>query len=351
VSRERRHRRVECRLLRALGWVVLGVLLTLAPAASAHKGPKSQCEIERVPGGLEVAYTVFLGHSGFPDEPALSALRKEVSAKTPAGACTQRVTAQSKNASFRMVDVEFECPPGPITLHSAWVLGGSNGTRMHCSIDGETAWVFTEAKPDLDLGVPPSIASVMATQFRTGFSHVLGGLDHLLFLAVLLVAAAATRRARSDWGATKELLKIVTAFTVGHSITLVAGGSGLLRVPTEWVESIIALSIVVVAIENVVRNKPMARVWVVALFGMVHGLGFAAFQSSLELPWSGTLLSILAFNVGVEAGQLLFVVFLFPVLLLLSRRDWYRRVVLVPASGAVAIMGVIWCIERTGLAG
>ncbi len=299
MTRGAARRLVWRRFHRVAFWWVVGLVLTIAPTAAAHKGPRSHCNIQRVPGGVEVDYTVFLGHSGFEDGPAMAALGKEVSARTPNGACEQRIGSQSKNASFRNVAVGFRCPSGPITLRSAWVLGGRKRTRMHCRVDREAAWVFSEDKPEIELGTPPSRSSVMAEELRTGFSHVLGGFDHLLFLAVLLVAAASRRKVNSDWGATKELLKIITAFTVGHSVTLIVGGVGWLSVPNRWVEAVIALSIVVVAAENVVRDRPSGRVWLVALFGMVHGLGFAAFQSSLGLPLSGTLLNVFAFNLGV----------------------------------------------------
>lgn len=172
--------------------------------------------------------------------------------------------------------------------------------------------------------------------FRLGVEHILTGYDHLLFLGALLLRG----------GRLLSLFKIITAFTVAHSITLALAVFGLLAVPERLVECVIAASIVYVALENVfLRDAPSQR-WVVSfLFGLVHGFGFASALSPLHLPPHHLALALLGFNLGVEAGQALVVALLLPILVWLRGSSWERRAVRT-ASCAVALLGFIWFVER-----
>lgn len=172
--------------------------------------------------------------------------------------------------------------------------------------------------------------------FRLGAEHILTGYDHFLFLGALLLRG----------GRLLSLLKIITAFTVAHSITLALAVFGLVAVPERLVECVIAASIVYVALENVfLRDAPSQR-WVVSfLFGLVHGFGFASALSPLHLPPRHLALALLGFNVGVEAGQALVVALLLPILVWMRGSRWERRAVQT-ASGAVALLGFIWFVER-----
>ena len=188
-------------------------------------------------------------------------------------------------------------------------------------------------------------AQVAWTYLVLGIEHILGGIDHLLFVLALLLIVRGGKR----------IFLTITAFTVAHSITLVAATVGWIRVPGPPVEAMIALSIVFVAAEalNGLRGKPglTARApWVVAFsFGLLHGFGFAGALAEVGLPEKAIPVALLMFNVGVEIGQLLFIAFLLGARALLARLPYTipRWTHSVPpyAIGAVAMF---WVIERIG---
>ena len=175
----------------------------------------------------------------------------------------------------------------------------------------------------------------------SGIHHILGGIDHLLFLVCLVLPFR-----RLGW----DLVGVVTAFTVAHSVTLLAAAYGL--VPSAgWfpplVETLIAASIVYMAIENVLAPNLSRRWLVTGLFGLVHGFGFS-FVLAEELQFAGShlLLSLLAFNVGVEVGQLMVLVVLLPVLAWIGRRPVAARYAPIVVSVLVGHTAWHWMIER-----
>jgi hypothetical protein len=174
-----------------------------------------------------------------------------------------------------------------------------------------------------------------------GFFHILGGTDHLLFLLCLVIPF---RRLR-------PLVLIVTAFTVAHSFTLIASAYGF--VPDGlWfpplIETLIAASIFYMALENIVGVTPVRRRWMFAMgFGLVHGFGFSfALQETLQFAGSNLVTSLLAFNVGVEIGQLLVLLILVPALGALFRFVVAERMGTIILSALVAHTGWHWMIER-----
>jgi HupE / UreJ protein len=177
---------------------------------------------------------------------------------------------------------------------------------------------------------------------RSGFWHILDGLDHLLFLLCLVMPFR-----RLSW----TLVGVITAFTVAHSITLIAAAYGL--VPSgAWfpplVEMLIAGSILYMAVENVVRPN-LARRWMVtAIFGLVHGFGFSfLLQNQLQFAGEHLLLSLLAFNIGIELGQLLFISLVIPVIALaLARIPSRETLITVVVSALVAHTAWHWLVER-----
>ncbi len=172
-----------------------------------------------------------------------------------------------------------------------------------------------------------------------GFTHILPrGLDHILFVLGLFLL-------NTNW---RPLLVQVTAFTLAHSVTLAMGLYGVIALSPAIVEPLIALSIVYVAVENIFTNRLHAwRPVVVFLFGLLHGLGFAGILTEIGLPRSDFLLGLVAFNVGVEFGQLAVIVSAFAVVGWFVGASWYRNRVTVPASLAIAVMGAWWLVERT----
>ena len=184
-----------------------------------------------------------------------------------------------------------------------------------------------------------------------GMQHIKEGTDHLLFLLVLLLPSMLLVNSNhwSRFGGTRysilHLLKIVTAFTVGHSITLLIGALGILKLPTRPVEILIAFSILVSAIHAIRPLFPGKETYVAAGFGLIHGLAFASILSNLHLGGGVMALSILGFNIGIEAMQLLVVAVVVPWLILLSSTALYK-VVRITGAGFAGIAALAWMIER-----
>jgi hypothetical protein len=187
--------------------------------------------------------------------------------------------------------------------------------------------------------VPPTRIQVVRQYVSLGFTHILPkGTDHILF--VLGIFLLSTRL--------KPVLLQVSAFTVAHTITLALTMYGVVSIPRSVVEPLIALSIVYVAIENVARTD--LTPWRVALvfgFGLLHGMGFAGVLAELGLPRSEFVPALLSFNVGVEAGQLAVIGIALALFgLPFRRKTWYRSRIVVPASIAIAAVGVYWSVAR-----
>ncbi len=194
---------------------------------------------------------------------------------------------------------------------------------------------------------------------REGVWHIWIGFDHILFLLSLLLPAVLTWQAAGAAGARGrwqpvarfglafwDVLRIVTAFTLAHSITLSLATLGLIELPSRLVESTIAASVVLAALNNVYPVF-QGRRWIVAFgFGLIHGFGFASVLADLGLPRQALLLALLGFNVGVEGGQLAIVAAFLPLAYALRRGRFYRRVVLVGGSLLIAAVAAAWFAER-----
>lgn len=187
-----------------------------------------------------------------------------------------------------------------------------------------------------------------------GVIHIWIGIDHVLFIITLLFMSVVARAGRhyesvgSLWPAVLNMLTLITIFTVAHTITLFLGLKGWVDLPASIVEPIIALSIVVVALNNifpVAKSKIVVGI-IIFVFGLFHGLGFASVLLELALGPNAKLLSLLGFNIGVELGQIIIVLCVFPVLYLLRNRDWYNPVILQTCSAGVALIGSWWFVTR-----
>ncbi len=185
-----------------------------------------------------------------------------------------------------------------------------------------------------------------------GIHHILIGYDHLAFLLSLLLPAALVRR-EGRWHPQEkpracfmQILGIVTAFTLAHSITLSLAALGWVVPASRWVEALIAGSVLLAALNNV-WPQVTRRLWVVGcLFGLIHGFGFAGALSELGLPEDGRLLLLLAFNLGVEAGQIAVVCAVLPVLFLLREKRWYSQRLMPLLSLGIAAMAMVWLWQR-----
>ncbi|MCA9270571.1 MAG: HupE/UreJ family protein, partial [Planctomycetales bacterium] len=182
--------------------------------------------------------------------------------------------------------------------------------------------------------VNTSLWRQLGSFFRLGVEHIFIGYDHILFLLSLIVVCKF-----------RELVKIVTSFTVAHTITLILATLCGVQLPGRLVESAIAATIVYVALENFWIDQDARRWRLTFAFGLIHGFGFAGVLRQLGLPTSGLVRSLVAFNVGVEAGQLAIVLMLFPLMAALAK--WkHRRYARWILSGLIAACGLCWFIDR-----
>jgi hypothetical protein len=186
---------------------------------------------------------------------------------------------------------------------------------------------------------PPTAGEIGREYLVLGFTHIVPkGLDHILFVLGIFLLSV-------KW---RSVLLQVTTFTLAHSITLGLTMYGLVSLPARVVEPMIALSIAYVAIENLVTSdlKPW-RLALVFSFGLLHGMGFAGVLRDLGLPSSQFLTALIAFNLGVEAGQLSVIAVAFAVVWYWQRdRHAYRRFVVQPVSVAIALIGLYWTVQR-----
>ena len=180
---------------------------------------------------------------------------------------------------------------------------------------------------------------VVSYYLALGIRHIIpDGVDHILFVVGLCLLSTSM----------KTIIWQATAFTVAHSITLALSMKNIIVAPSAVVEPIISLSILFVAVENILLNelKPW-RIFVVFLFGLIHGLGFASALNEIGLPRNRFFTSILSFNVGVEIGQIFVIAGVFLLIIIpFGRKSWYRKFVVYPISVCIALVAAYWTIER-----
>ena len=238
--------------------------------------------------------------------------------------------------------VEFSCPAPVRHLHVRDDIFDAFGPDHHTvgRIDAEgatTPFAFAPDRRELRLTVgDEGGARGLAGFVALGVEHIVTGWDHLLFLLALLLHG----------GGVLALVKIVTAFTVAHSLTLTLAALDVVTLPDRLVESVIALSIAAVATENLFARPTVTRRWIVSfVFGLVHGFGFSTALRELSLPTEGLVLSLFGFNAGVELGQAAVVLMAVPALALVRRAGWERRMVW-GLSAAILVVGLALFVER-----
>ena len=223
----------------------------------------------------------------------------------------------------------------------------SDGAGVHTAVLAPDAPEFR-----ISVGERPNLLSQILSYGRQGVWHIWIGFDHILFLLSLLLPAV-LRRGDGRWRAVGtfreaavEVLKVVTAFTLAHSVTLTLATLGIVSLPSRLVESLIAASVVLAALNNVFPLV-QRRLWLVAFaFGLVHGLGFATVLAELGLPRHALIVSLVAFNLGVELGQLAIVALLLTLIFALRETSLYPRLMLRAGSSAIAVLGGLWLVER-----
>lgn len=222
---------------------------------------------------------------------------------------------------------------------SAWgatqtgVLDGASAGRL-ISLDDPSAW------------------RAFAEYLKIGVWHIWSGIDHLLFLLSLLLPAVLKRRNR-QWEAVPlakpafiNILKVVTAFTLAHSITLSLAAFDVVRLPSRLTESVIAASIIVAALNNIFPKITQGRWRIAFAFGLLHGFGFASVLADMGLPPGARVVSLVSFNLGVELGQLAVVLAVMPLAYAVRASVFYRQTVMQWGSSAIAALALVWLVQR-----
>ena len=248
-------------------------------------------------------------------------------------------------ARISIVRLQGVTPPNAKTFQWAYPSRfGASVLRVkrNGSEDLETSWL-KDGAASADIPLVAGAARSRVAQFfdyvALGFTHIVPlGIDHILFVLGLFLLSTQLR----------PLLVQVTAFTIAHSITLGLGLYGVVEVSPKIVEPLIALSIVFVAVENLMTTKlSFWRPFVVFAFGLLHGLGFAGVLLELGLPREQFVSGLIAFNIGVEGGQLAVIAAAYlTTAYWFADRSWYRQRIVWPASAAIALVGMFWTVER-----
>jgi hypothetical protein len=360
---------------------VLAALILPAAIAAAHGVGMSTVQLNVDRSHLEGSWDLNLrdarlalgldtqlsGEEGWrdlrPHEPALRALlARSLVLRSDSVECPLEVTAAPMEWDSKFSSVRFHlvsncaAPPRHLTIQCSLLFDLDPTHRVYFSVEDErvtSVGVFRTGERSVTIDVHQFHLWQIVVEFvREGIWHIWTGLDHILFLLALLLPSTLIRL-DGAWSprmgissSARQVLKVVTAFTLAHSLTLALSFFGVMRPPSQWVEVGIALSVFAAAWNNLRPFLP-GRAWAMAMsFGLVHGLGFAGALSNLSLPRHARVLALASFNVGVELGQLAIVAVALPVLYVTSRRSWYPRLVMGGGSLAIAWLAVLWVLQR-----
>lgn len=326
-------------MIRVLAAFVLA--LALQGSANAH---------ELRPGFLEIRQTGAETYDVRFKVPARGDRRLGLHVRLPAD-CTDAAPLRSERAGAAFLEHRAVRCPGGLAGREVSI-DGLSGTftdvvvRVQSEDGSVQAARLTPDSPSFVVAAAPTWLDTARTYFLLGVEHILLGIDHLLFVLALLLLV------RDVW----MLVKVITAFTVAHSITLVLAALGWAQIPQAPVEAVIALSIMFVAAEVVRQTGPETDLtkrvpWLVAFaFGLLHGLGFGGALKEIGLPQSDVPLALLTFNLGVEAGQLLFVFTVVGAGAVLRRvlsleRPWLRTAL----GYGIGSLAAVWFVQRVAL--
>jgi len=261
-------------------------------------------------------------------------------------------------ATYAVLDLRAECAGAPRQLRVEYGLlfdvdGAHRSLVQIGSGAATTTAVLSAEHPSIEVEVAKLSAwSGLGRFVAEGVWHIWHGYDHLAFVLLLLVPIVLGPRGGRELGARAavgEILRVVTAFTLAHSITLALATLGVVNVPSRVIESVIALSVLVAAVLNVAPSVPRLGARLAFCFGLVHGLGFATALRDLGTGGAGMLVSLAGFNLGVEAGQLAVVSAAMPILLTARRmRGWPPQALKWSCSAACGALAVVWILQRVG---
>ncbi|MFT6396359.1 MAG: hydrogenase/urease accessory protein HupE [Bradymonadia bacterium] len=314
--------------------VLLGLLTVASPAAADQFAPLLLDMQERSPGTFAVLWKLPAANNSVPDvSPRFAEACNVITEHAHASptSLSERFTLDCADAGLRGQRIVFD-----------GLDDGSTEVIVRVAFADETEFTSVVRSDEREVTIPAveRAAGTFVTYVRLGFEHILGGADHLAFVLALMLIVRGRR----------VLLTTVTAFTVGHSVTLAAVSLTALSVPSGPVEAVIALSIVLLAAEAASSRRDtltIQRPWLIAGgFGLIHGLGFAGALREIGLPVGHVPAALASFNVGVELGQLAFVCCVLVVSLPLRRAEvWQKRARLAAAYG-VGGMATAWFFER-----
>jgi hypothetical protein len=262
------------------------------------------------------------------------------------------------DGAYTVLRFEARCPDRPAPLHLHYELffdlDAQHRGLWRLENEGQThIGVFATERRDHTLALTsPSRLAEFLDYGREGVWHILVGYDHILFLLSLLLPAVLCRSDRY-WvpvqgfrPAFLEVVRVVTAFTLAHSVTLSLAVLEVIALPSRLVESAIAASVLLAALNNLYPLVTSRR-WLVAFgFGLVHGLGFASVLLDLGLPTGSLALALVAFNLGVEAGQLAIVAAFLPIAYGARHTTLYLRMMFQGGSLAIMLVATLWLVER-----
>ena len=317
--------------------LVLLALALIAAPSSAHSGVGRHIEATTIPNGLHLTV------SGSVDlDPALKSawLARGIEVRSAGGPCSAKRERVGEALAMAFVCPE---PVGDIELRDRELVDAPPAAQTIVALDG-TAHVLRPGAESLRVRRPCWTSTALSFG-REGVVHLLTGYDHLLFVLTLLLAAGMRARQHSVRRALVDAARIVTAFTIGHSLTLALASLSMLSAPSALVEAAIAGSIVLAAALNLVEHG-VERAWLALVFGLVHGLGFSSVLAEVGLPRDQKLIALVSFNVGIELAQLAFVAAVIVPLGWLGRQRFYQRGVLVPSSIAISAIAAVWLVQR-----
>jgi hypothetical protein len=275
----------------------------------------------------------------------------------PVSAGEQRVNNHSDGA-YTVLYFTARCDGGIHKLQARYNLffdfdAQHKGLLQLETPQGARSGIFSADRPVQEFVLAESsLLEQFLTFIREGIWHIWIGFDHILFILSLLLPSVLIYRDRRWQAAPRsgpvfwDVFKVVTSFTVAHSITLSLAALEIISLPSRLVESTIAASVVLAALNNL-RPVVLERRWLVAFcFGLIHGFGFASVLADLGLPQNALLLALVGFNLGVEAGQLCIVGAFLPLAFLLRGSAFYRKGMMAGGSALVCVVALVWFIER-----
>ena len=357
--------------------LALGLALLVSATALAHKPSDSYLTVLVHPQHLDLRWDIALrdlDHALHLDENGDGLITwAEVQRAEPAvapmlsqalqisgcasGSWSWAITAHS-DGSYLVARSPWQCtgPVDQLLLHYSlfFAIDPLHRGILHVERDGQ-AQTFIFSHNTRDTAFTLAAASPWANFSRvvaTGVEHIWSGLDHLLFLFALLLPSVLRRQGNQWVGQTglgpslKDVFKIVTAFTLAHSLSLSLSAFGLVALPSRFVESAIAASIVVAALNNlfpVLRDERWSAAF---CLGILHGFAFSSTLRDLALPTANRVVTLFGFNLGVELGQLATVVVFVPIAYLLRDTLAYRRVIFIGGSVATLLLAMVWLTER-----